>query len=107
MPGITFASDCGEIVKTLRRTDRRREVASARSIAESGTCGGTVLTDDADRLVVDGLPIGSVNSFAVALDKGEGVEMIHGYEVPLDAEEIILEAGASEGTTAQIPIPRP
>lgn len=78
-----------------------------QAIAGGGTCGGTVLTDDAFRLAVDGLPLGSVNSFAMLLNAGEGVEIIFGYRVPVDTEELVLDVGVVDGLVASFPITVP
>jgi hypothetical protein len=78
-----------------------------QAIANNGNCGGTVMTDDPFRLIVDGLPIGPVNRFSTALKDGEGVEIIWGFRVPTDATEVEFEAGLSGETTARFPIPTP
>ena len=66
-----------------------------------------MLTDDAFRLIVDGLPLGSINSHASKLDDGEGVELILAYRVPVDATDVAFEAGISGETTEQFPIEIP
>lgn len=78
-----------------------------QAIAGGGTCGGTVLTTSAFRLVIDGLPIGPINRASKLLKSGEGIELIWGFRVPLDATEIAFEAGEAEGVTALFPIDIP
>ncbi|MEQ8717975.1 MAG: hypothetical protein RIE08_10235 [Acidimicrobiales bacterium] len=78
-----------------------------QGVAGQGNCGGTVFTDDAFRLVIDGLPIGSENSFAKALDNGEGVEVIFGFRVPTDVAELFLDVGVADSTPARFEIPVP
>ncbi|MCL1601373.1 MAG: hypothetical protein M3112_07550 [Actinomycetia bacterium] len=78
-----------------------------QSIASDGSCGGTVLTSDAFRLVVDGLPLGPENSVAELLKDGEGVELIWGFRVPIDADNVELEVGVVDGLVASIPIEKP
>ena len=93
---------------TARTVDDERFVRlRVQAIAESGNCGGTVLTDDAFRLIVDGLPLGSINSHASKLDDGEGVELIFAYRVPVEAAEIAFEAGISGEVTQQFEIEVP
>jgi hypothetical protein len=78
-----------------------------QAIAADGSCGGTVLTTDAFRLVVDELPLGPENSFSALLKDGEGVEIVWGFRVPLDADDVALEVGVSDGAVASIPIEKP
>ena len=78
-----------------------------QSIAGNGSCGGTVLTTDAFRLVVDGLPLGPENRASELLKDGEGVEIIWGFRVPVDAVEIALDVGVVDGLVASIPIEKP
>lgn len=78
-----------------------------QAIAESGSCGGTVLTADAFRLVVDGLPLGPENNVSELLKDGEGVEVVWGFRVPVDADQITLDVGVSDGLVASIPIDMP
>lgn len=78
-----------------------------QSIAGSGSCGGTVLTSEAYRLVVDGLPLGPENRSSELLKDGEGVELIWGFRVPIDAESVALEVGVPDGLVASIPIEEP
>ena len=78
-----------------------------QSIAADGSCGGTVLTSDAFRLVVDGLPLGPENRVAELLKDGEGVELIWGFRVPVDADIVTLEVGVPDGLVASIPIEKP
>lgn len=78
-----------------------------QAIAVSGSCGGTLMIDDYFRLIIDGLPIGTENSFVKGLDNGEGIEMVYGYRVPVDTAELILRVGVAEGVTADFPIPIP
>ena len=78
-----------------------------QAIAGGGTCGGTVLTTAAFRLVIDGLPIGPINSASELLKSGEGIELIWAFRVPLDVIEVAFEAGEAEGVTALFPIEVP
>lgn len=91
--------------RTLR--DERFVRIRLQAVAGQGNCGGTVFTDDAFRLVIDGLPIGSENGFAKALDNGEGVEVIFGYRVPTDVTELFLDVGVADSTPARFEIPVP
>lgn len=78
-----------------------------QATAASGTCGGTVFNDDAFRLLADGLPLGSENSFVTQLDDGEGVEVIFGFRVRVDVVDLELEVGTPAGTTERFEIPVP
>ena len=78
-----------------------------QAIAGSGSCGGTVLTTDAFRLVVDGLPLGPENNVSELLKDGEGVEIVWGFRVPVDADQITLDVGVPDGLVASIPIDMP
>jgi len=79
-----------------------------QAIAASGTCGGTLVNGDHFRLVVDGLPLNNENvNRSNLLANGEGVELVWGYRVPVDAKQIELEVGTTTGTTARVPIPLP
>jgi len=78
-----------------------------QAIAVNGTCGGTVMTSSLFRLVVDGLPLGTENSFVMLLNDGEGAEIIWGFRVPIEAEDVALEVGLPGGDVALFPIPVP
>ena len=100
--------------KEIVRSGTTRTVVGERfvrirlqSIAGDGSCGGTVLTSDAFRLVVDGLPLGPENRVSELLKDGEGVEIIWGFRVPIDADSIALEVGVPDGLVASIPIDMP
>jgi hypothetical protein len=100
--------------KEIVRSGTTRTVVGERfvrirlqSIAGDGSCGGTVLTSDAFRLVVDGLPLGAENRVSELLKDGEGVEIIWGFRVPISAESIALEVGVPDGLVASIPIDMP
>jgi hypothetical protein len=90
------------------KDDQRFLRVRVQAIAASGTCGGTIVTGDHFRLVVDGLPIGSENvSRSELLANGEGKEFVWGYPVPADAKEITLEVGTTGGTVASFPVTVP
>jgi hypothetical protein len=100
--------------KEIVRSGTTRTVVGERfvrirlqSIAGDGSCGGTVLTSEAFRLVVDGLPLGPENRVSELLKDGEGVEIIWGFRVPVDADSIALEVGVPDGLVASIPIDMP
>ena len=78
-----------------------------QAIAASGTCGGTIITDDPFLLVADGLPLGPENSHVQLLDNGEGVELIWGYRIPADVAELVLDVGVSDGLISSHPIEIP
>ncbi|HEX7094723.1 MAG TPA: hypothetical protein VF183_02490 [Acidimicrobiales bacterium] len=79
-----------------------------QAIAAAGTCGGTLVSGDHFRLVVDGLPLNNENvSRTELLADGEGVELVWGYRVPVSAQQLELEVGTVGGTTVRFPIPPP
>jgi hypothetical protein len=90
------------------KDDERFLRVRVQAIAASGTCGGTIVTGDHFRLVVDGLPIGSENvSRSELLANGEGKEFVWGYPVPVDAKAITLDVGTTGGTVASFPVTVP
>jgi hypothetical protein len=90
------------------KDDARFLRVRVQAIAASGTCGGTIVTGDHFRLVVDGLPIASENvSRSELLANGEGKEFVWGYPVPVDATAVTLEVGTTGGTVASFPVTVP
>jgi hypothetical protein len=94
---------------TQRTLDDQRFLrVRVQAVAASGTCGGTIVTGDHFRLVVDGLPIGSDNvSRSELLANGEGAEFVWGYAVPTTAKVITLDVGTTGGTVASFPVTVP
>jgi hypothetical protein len=94
---------------TQRTLDANRYLrVRVQSIAASGTCGGTIVSGDHFRLVVDGLPIKSDNvKRSELLANGEGKEFVWGYAVPANAKSVALEVGTTGGTVASFPVTVP
>ncbi len=56
-----------------------------QTVAQHGTCGGTIVGDDAFRLIIDGLPTAPLNRANELLADGAGTEFVWGWIVPVDA----------------------
>lgn len=76
------------------------------AVAEAGTCGGTIVSDDAFRLLIDGLPTAPLNRDNELLDNGAGAAFVWGWTVPVDAS-LMLQVGMPDGTTVDLNVPLP
>ncbi len=77
-----------------------------QTVAQHGTCGGTIAGDNAFRLIIDGLPTPPLNQDNELLADGAGTEFVWGWTVPVDAT-LVLQVGLAGDTTVDVPIQLP
>lgn len=87
--------------------DHRWLRAELEVTAGAGQCGGTFANQETFRLLVDGAGQAPFNTYSLTLDDGQVAPMTFLFQVPLDATEVALDAGARNATTVTFPIDVP
>ncbi len=75
--------------------------------AGTGQCGGTFANQETFRLLADGTAIAPLNTYSLTLADGEVAPMTFLFELPVDSDEVALEAGARGAETATFTIEVP
>ncbi|MBK5222900.1 MAG: hypothetical protein JJE52_08500 [Acidimicrobiia bacterium] len=95
----------GRSSRTL--ADERWLRAQFAVVAGPGECGGTYPNHEQFRLSIDGLVGPPVNSYSLTLADGAGADLTFIYDVPVDASEVVLVAGADGATTHEFAVKVP